>query len=142
MKLLDKEPIVAPRARALMPNAVVRTETLPSISVRARVVRRPKAIPLSATEVLNGIVAFAAIFGVVYVGSTLLGYVGLERARQTARHGADRAAFARSQAEAARASIEALTSPNALGAWATTHGFAPAAPITLSKPGSVLVAQR
>ena len=121
MKLLEKDRVVARKAHVAAPRPVVapRPVTKPAIAVRARVVSRPATRRhVRRDEVLNRVVAFAAILGVTYVGSTLAGYVMLERARQSARHADGRASFDRAEAQAARASIEALTNPTTLHAWA------------------------
>lgn len=145
MKVLEREREVVsrqPGARALVaPRPVER----PRIEVRGRVTTRSAPRRNAALETLcNRTVAFAAILGVTYVGSTLAGYVTLERARQSARHGEARATYARAEAQEARASIEALTNPTALRAWADAHGFVPAqaaAPAPETQ-GSGLVASR
>ncbi|GEM_PF-5403767 len=132
MKLLEKEGVVVAPVVVARPTI----ETRPEIAVRGRVVRRARRNPLV------GVCARAATFGLavgaVYVTSTLAGYVVLERARQGARHGAERAAYARAEAKAAREGIETLTNPTALRAWADAHGF-----VAGSNPESVkTVAQR
>ncbi len=122
MKLLEREKVTThTKARTLV---APRPVSKPTITVRARVVSRP--VPRRGAglgELCNRVVAFAAIVGVTYVGSTLGGYVMLERARQIARQGEQRAVYARAEAKAARASIEALTNPAGLRTWADAHGF-------------------
>lgn len=143
MKLLEKEPLVAPQAR---PVAAPRPVARPNLEVRARVVSRPAHRRNAALETwLNRTVAFAAIVGVTYVGSTLAGYVMLERTHQSVRRAEARADFARSEAKEARASIEALTSPAVLRAWASGHGFVPTKaldPLPTRTHGETLVARR
>jgi hypothetical protein len=117
MKLLEKEGVVVAPVVVARPTV----ETRPDIAVRGRVVRRVRRNPLA--EVCTRTAVLALAVGSVYVTSTLAGYVVLERARQSARHGAERAAYARAEAKAAREGIEALTNPAALRAWADAHGF-------------------
>lgn len=143
MKLLEKERVVAPKAPTRRARALVapRLVERPTVVLRTRSAARPSLRRNAALSDATGrLVVFAAIVGLTYVGSTLGGYVMLERARQTARHGIQRAAFARAEAKQARASIEALTNPADLNAWATVHGFVPGQATGLH--GSGLVAQR
>ena len=126
MKLLEREKVTThTKARTLVaPRPVGSRSATPKITVRAHVVSRPSPRRGAGLgELCNRIVAFAAVVGVTYVGSTLGGYVMLERARQSARHGEQRAVYARAEAKAARASIEALTNPTGLRTWADAHGF-------------------
>lgn len=148
MKVLEKDQAVARKAHTAAPRSVAapRPVARPRIAVRARVVSRP-AISRHARRdaALNRFVAFVAVLGVTYLASTMLGYVTLERARQSARHAEGRAAFARAEAQEARASIESLTNPAALRAWADAHGFEPThavpTPASAAKKGSGLVAR-
>lgn len=120
MKLLEKEEIVTQAPEASAPRYVEKTD----IAVRARVATRAakrQASPFN--DFCARTVLFACLVGGTYVASTLGGYVVLERARQSARHGSERAAYARGQAKEARESIEALTNPTALRAWADERGF-------------------
>ncbi len=118
MKVLEREEIF--EQAPVAPRHVERT----NIAVRGRVAaKHAKRGPSPFADFCNRTVAFACVVGAVYVASTLGGYVVLERARQTARHGAERAKYARGQAKEARESIEALTNPNALRAWAEERGF-------------------
>ena len=123
MKLLEKEQIeVAIPPRVVAPRPVAK----PTIRVRARVASRRASTRSRNAELFAArTIMFCAIMGLTYVSSTLGGYVMLERARQQGRHGAERAAYARVEATSARESIEALTNPAALGAWAKAHGFVP-----------------
>ena len=140
MKLLEKETLVAPRARRVAIEGVAPRNRvkLTACVVPGGARRRRLAIEAWA----NRSVSFAAIVGVVYVGSTLAGYVGLERARQSVRRSEVRAAFARKEAKDARASIEALTSPASLRDWAAAHGFVPGQAIDPPAHGATLVAKR
>ena len=147
MKTLEKETLVAPKARRVatarpVPGAVAR----PEIAIRARVVKRSVARRNAALELWTArAIAFAAIAGFTYVGSTLAGYVGLERARQSVRLSDSRAKFARGEAKDARAGIEALTAPAVLDEWARSHRFVPgeaAEPIPPQTPGATFVAHR
>ena len=134
MKVLERERVVQGKARGLdAPRPVAR----PSVSVRSRRVAGPARRTAALGALCGRIVAFAAVVGVAYVGRTLAGYVALERARQGARHGEARASFARTEAESVRASIEALTNPGDLRAWADAHGFE-----AVHRQGSGLVARR
>ena len=147
MKLLEKERIeVATPTPTPTPTRVVapRPVATPTIRVRARVVSRPAPKRSRGAElVVARTVMFCAIMGLTYVSSTLGGYVMLERARQLGRHGAERAAYARVEATSARESIEALTNPAALGAWAKAHGFVPGgAPAEAPTDGEARVAVR
>ena len=140
MKLLEKETLAAPKARRV---ATVRNVPRPKIALTARVVpgeARQRRLRIEAWA--NRAVAFAAIVGVTYIGSTLTGYVRLENARQSARRSEVRASYARKEAKAARASIEALTSPAALRDWAAGHGFVPGQAIDSPAHGVSLVARR
>ena len=140
MKLLEKEPLVAPKARRI---ATVPAAPRPKVTVRARVVPGAARRRDAALEIwISRTVAFAAIVGMTYVGSTLAGYVGLERARQAVRRSEVRASYARKEAKAARASIETLTSPAALRVWASAHGFVPGQSVEISAHGESLVAHR
>lgn len=144
MKLLEKETVHVARPRAFAPALPAAP---PRVAIRARVVERsvPGRPTKSSGEVLNRIVAFAFILGVTYVGSTLMGYVALERARQGVRQGAERAAFARAEARLARVSIENLTDPAMLHAWADAHGFVAGGALEAPKSPAVrsgLVARR
>ena len=125
MKVLEKDKVVARKGQARVARAVVaaRPVARPAVAVRARVLPATKRRSAALAEFSSRMVVFATLVGLTYVGSTLGGYVMLERARQTARHGTERAAFARAEAREARASIEALTNPSAMSAWATAHGF-------------------
>ena len=138
MKLLEREEIVVPKTRTVVaPRPVAK----PTIKVRARVLTRPAT--RRKASVAGRAATFVAILGLTYVSSTLAGYVALERARQTSRHGADRAAYARQEAKKAREAIEALTNPTALRVWADAHGFvAGQAPQPEPLHGGTLVAQR
>ena len=143
MKLLDREEIVVPKTRTVVtPRSVVpRPTSKPTIKVRARVVTRP--VTRRKANVAARAATFVAILGLTYVSSTLAGYVALERARQTTRHGADRATYARQEAQKAREAIETLTNPTALRVWADAHGFvAGQAPEPELPRGGTLVAQR
>ena len=148
MKLLEKDRPATRRAHAAAPRPVASPRSLakPIVVVRARVVSRPAPYRHARRDAaLNAVVAFAAVVGLTYVGSTLAGYVVLERARQSARHADARASYARSEAQSARTSIEALTNPAVLRTWAETHGFASAHPALAPTPdakGSDLVARR
>lgn len=121
MKLLDKEEITATEASLAAPRPAVR----PNVVVRGRYVAQRAArrgtAPLQ--EFCGRTFLLACFVGGAYVASTLGGYVVLERARQSARHGAERARYAQAQAKEARASIETLTNPAALRAWAEDRGF-------------------
>jgi hypothetical protein len=119
MKLLEKEEVVVRTPRQVVGRPVAK----PTIAVRARVVTRPAKRKRGFDLLAARATAFAAIVGLTYVSSTLAGYVALERARQSARHGAERAGFARREAKEAREAIESLTNPTALHAWANSRGF-------------------
>lgn len=147
MKTLEKEKVVARKSRSVAslkpaahspaaPSPAVR----PTVSVRARVVARPSRRSRVLADLLTRTVVFASVLGVTYFASTLGGYVVLERARQGARHGTERAAYARAEAQEARESIEVLTNPTTLRAWAETHGFV-AGEATVTH-GDALVAHR
>ena len=132
MKVLEKERVVAPpersgrgHVRVARAVAAPRPTAQPAVTLRTRVVPATRRRNAALAEFCNRVVAFSAIVGLTYVGSTLGGYVMLERARQASRHGVERATYARSQAKAARASIESLTNPSDLGAWGKAHGFVP-----------------
>ena len=140
MKLMEKETPVAPKARRV---ATPRTALRPKLTIHARVVDGPSRQRRLAIEAwVNRAVTFAAIVGVTYVGSTLAGYVGLERARQSVRRSEVRAAYARKEAKSARAAIETLTSPATLRDWASGHGFAPGQAIDATVHGATFVARR
>lgn len=143
MKLLEREnvEIAAPRSR-VAPRPIAK----PTIRINAHVVATPaRRRSRSATGLATRLSMLAGLMGITYVSSTLAGYVMLERARQQGRHGEARATYARGEAAAARASIEALTNPATLHAWADAHGFVTetaAKPISKPTTGETRVALR
>lgn len=126
MKLLEKDTALAPRGDRIAPSGLVtRPSVRPNIALRTRIVARPTRRRLALGALVNRTMIFAATMGLAYFASTLGGYVLLERARQDARRGEERAAYAQKEAKEAKEAIEALTNPSTLRMWAETHGFVP-----------------
>lgn len=140
MKLLERENVAvsSPSRSVGLPRRELRQEPVvrPNLHVRARVVTRPRLRRKS--DLGARAFTFGAIMVLTYVFSTLAGYVTLEGARQSARRGMERAAFARSEAKDAREAIEALTNPTALRAWADGHGFVEAGAVPAKRAVPVL----
>lgn len=109
----------------LAPRGIPREEVRPKVRIEADIRPKAKARPKASLAASLGFrtFMFAALFGGTYIASSLSGQVLVEHARRAEISAKERAQEARRAEASLRTRVDALTSGEAIEAWAGQHGF-------------------
>lgn len=135
---VTREPELASRLRRAQAETL-RTPTAAPARRRARASVRRRATP---GAMLGKTVAWLALVGLSYAGSTLLGQTMLEQARREGLRAQARAREANMDAAMLRDRLRRLTSMRAVDEWATVRGFTPQEKALVVLGGPMRVARR
>lgn len=113
-------------------SAVPATRERVAATPRYRVVTRRKTSVVPA--VLTRCFAFATIACAAYAGSTLMGMVKMEQARNAARLAGIKSAAVTERARILKAEVDGLKDFDSIGRWASANGFLAPGQTALPRP--------
>jgi hypothetical protein len=128
--VIDIEVRPAPTARVGARRTVVR-EIAPA-APRRQV--RIKVVPSVAERIAVRAIALGCVVAATYVGSSLGGQVMLEKARHDEIRAIARAESAKKMEDAVQSRIDQVLRPDAIEAWALSHGFVPRNGVVAAAP--------